>query len=288
MDNYQSTRCVKKFLQDLSIAEEPFAVMSTDTKPATGYSPNGKSIKHRCVMSFLHLARKKNEAAFFARDQIFCPGGQLYLNTIDEIPECIAHFVSTGLEGFLKNDHDGSKQKKVQPFLKSPMIPPNASLRSIIKGERFCRDPEIVFRFLERIKLPADKRKYRVFKPLSMVRPEENPDIIVFFTNPDVLAGLYNLVQFYSGHIDSVVSPWGAGCTAVYGWVKKFMLEGKEKAVLGGFDILARSFLDRYEVTFSMPYSMFLGMLNCYRDSFICTRSWKILRKRIINDHSRR
>jgi uncharacterized protein (DUF169 family) len=237
---------LEQFKEAVHLKEMPLVAFSTDKRPEEGLPVH----KAHCVMAYIRMARKKHASAFFSRDQPFCPGGQFYLNVIDTIPEFIPAYVSTGLEG-------------------------------VFEGERYCQSPQVVQRYLEMVKLDPDPRMYRVFKPIDMLKPDETPEMVLFFAEPDILAGLYTLVQFYTGERDAVVAPWGAGCTTMYTWVKRYLADGLQKAVLGGFDASARPFLERCELSFSMPYAMFQGILECYRESFIFTKSWGILKRRI-------
>ncbi|MCD6570444.1 MAG: DUF169 domain-containing protein [Deltaproteobacteria bacterium] len=240
---------LQNFAQALCLQEMPLAVFSTDEKPSSGFTP-GQGWKFQCVVSCIRLARKKRTASYFSRGQNFCPGGMLYTNVIDEIPEFIAPYVSTGIPG-------------------------------VLDGERYCRTPEIVQRFLEAVKLPPDPLTYRVFKPIEKLTEGETPELVIFYARPEILSGLYTLVQYYTGGLNSVITPWGAGCTALYTWVKKYMLQGKEIAVLGGFDVTARPHMELEELTLSMPYNMFLEILKCYKESFIFTKSWPLVKRRI-------
>jgi uncharacterized protein (DUF169 family) len=244
---------LQAFKEALSLGEMPLAAFATDIKPEEGIS----SEKAHCVLSVLHRARRKHATAFFSRGQLFCPGGQLYINVVDEIPDFIPAYVSTGKEG-------------------------------MFEGERYCRSPEIVMNFLKTVKLDPDPRLYRVFKPLDLLAPGEEPEVVIFFETPDVLSGLYTLVQYATGAMDSVAAPWGAGCCGIYAWVRRFELDGTPKAVLAGFDVSARPYMGRDELTLAMPFAMFKEILGCYRDSFVFTKSWGTLNKRIASSRRER
>ena len=245
-----STEALDEFRQAMALAELPYVAFSTNAAPDHGVTPKKDAKANQCVMAYFQLARRKRKPVYFSRGQAFCPGGQLYTNVVDEIPEFIAEYVSTGIEGFFE-------------------------------GERYCSSPEVMRQFLEKVKLPPDSNQYRVFKPIEQLSPAESPEVVIFFCSPDVLTGLFVLVGFYTNDLEAMIAPFGAGCTNIYTWVRKYMLEGNPKVVLGGLDITARPFIGENELSLSMPYTMFLDLLECYKDSFVYTRSWEMVKKRI-------
>jgi hypothetical protein len=237
---------LKAFAEALSLREMPFAVFSSDSVPEGALTPKNS----RCVIGVLRLARKKKLPAVSMNHDSLCPGGRVYMNLEGAVSDFIPAFVSTGMEG-------------------------------VFEGERYCKNPEIVSRYLDQVRLEADPLPYRVFKPIDMLDQNEIPEVIVFFENPDILSGLFTLVQFEAGDNETIVAPFGAGCAGVYTWVKRYLQDGKERAVIAGFDPSARPFMAPDELTFSMPYSMFKRLMGCYRESFLFTHSWQTIKKRI-------
>jgi len=56
------------------------------------------------------------------------------------------------------------------------------------------------------------------------------------------------------------------------------------RAILGMFDVSARPMVEREILTLSMPYSLFLKLLENISGSFLETESWKKVRQRIQNN----
>jgi hypothetical protein len=79
-----------------------------------------------------------------------------------------------------------------------------------------------------------------------------------------------------------VVSPWGAACTNLITWPMKFLRKGENKAVLGGWDPSARKFFKTDELSFTVPYGMFVEMLTKFEASFLKTPTWGIVKKKIL------
>jgi hypothetical protein len=57
----------------------------------------------------------------------------------------------------------------------------------------------------------------------------------------------------------------------------------KPHAILGMFDVSARPMVEKEILTFAMPFSVFLKLLENVQGSFLETESWKKVLKRIQN-----
>ena len=101
-------------------------------------------------------------------------------------------------------------------------------------------------------------------KPLNLFADEEDPELIVFFTRPEALCGLHQLAAFVTNDPEVVASPWSAGCGSLAIWPLHFLARGKNKAVIGGWDPSARKFYKTDELSFAIPFRMFVDMVNRY------------------------
>jgi uncharacterized protein (DUF169 family) len=239
-------QALQSFTEALALREMPFAVFSSETIPEEALTPKNS----RCVIGVLRLARKRRLPVVMMNHENLCPGGRVYMNLEGAVSDFIPAFVSTGMEG-------------------------------VFEGEHYCKNPEIVSRYLDQVTLKADALPYRIFKPIDMLDENEIPEVVVFFETPDVLSGLFTLVQFEIGDSESIIAPFGAGCACIYTWVKRYLEDGKERAVIGGFDPSARPFMAPDELTFSFSYSLFKRLMDSYRESFLFTHSWQTIKKRI-------
>lgn len=128
---------------------------------------------------------------------------------------------------------------------------------------------------------PAPGR-FCVVKPVSLFTEEERPLIVAFFARPEVLAGLHQLATFVTNDPEVVASPWGAACTGLTTWPLKYLAAGRNRAVVGGWDPSARKFFKTDELSFTVPHDMFVQMLNRYDNSFLTTKTWAMVRKKIM------
>jgi len=226
-DNQQSD--LGKFLEVLGLTEEPMGIFYSDKKPAEGFSPKPmdlptreKEIKNEinwqaifsnfsCVFGNIWLARKKKKAAYFSAEHFGCPGCAFWLGFMSPQSETITHYFSTRIPGRME-------------------------------GEFYCDSPDEFRRIMDSIDpLPAPA-KFCVAKPLSLFGGDEKPDVVAFFARPESLCGLHQLATFVTNDYEAVSSPWGAACTNLVTWPYKYLAAGKNKAVLGGWDPLARKF----------------------------------------------
>jgi hypothetical protein len=122
---------------------------------------------------------------------------------------------------------------------------------------------------------------YCVFKPIEQFQDEIKPEVVVFFASPDILSGLFTLTNYALEHTDAVYTPFGSGCGTILTHPLKEAEKEKPRAVLGMFDVSARPMVEKDVLTLSMPYSIFLRLLENVSGSFLETESWKKVLQRI-------
>ncbi|MCP4755605.1 MAG: DUF169 domain-containing protein [Proteobacteria bacterium] len=256
------------FMTEMGLDEEPVGVFYTDRKPESGVSPEPQKPisreaeekdevdwgdvmgKFSCVVAKIRQARMKKTAAFFDEERFGCLGGAFYL-------------------GFLK------PYLNVHPYYISSGIP------GMVDGERYVRTHEVAQKFFDIFDPPPAPARYLVVKPLSLLAADETPEIVVFFGRPEVVSGLNGLTAFVTGEIESVRTPFGPGCSGFVTWPLKFLKEGKQVAVLGGFDPSCRKYLKNDELTFAVPLAMYEQMLEQWQESFLKESAWSEVKKKI-------
>lgn len=266
--NMEAIKALPRFLETLQLDETPMGIFYTDTRPAEGISPKPGDLPTRekeennqidwqavfgsfsCVIGNIWRARKKKVPAVFDAAHFGCPGGAFFLGYMKPQTETLIHYVSTGIPDRME-------------------------------GELYCESPDALRRIFSEIDPPAALKKFCVVKSLDLFEEEEEPDVVAFFARPESLCGLHQLAAFVTNDIQVVVSPWGAACTNLVAWPFKYLLEGKNKAVLGGWDPSARKFFKTDELTFTVPFEMFRQMLDRFESSFLTTKTWGIVQKKI-------
>ncbi len=123
--------------------------------------------------------------------------------------------------------------------------------------------------------------KYLVFKRWDTLEETDNPEVVFFFGNPDVITGLHGLANFDTMTPYNVAAPFGTGCDSIVGFSMQELEAQEPRAVLGPLDPLVRIYFKPNISTFSAPWPKFLSMLDNMEDSFLATESWEKVKGRI-------
>jgi uncharacterized protein (DUF169 family) len=258
-----------RFLQVLGLDEEPMGIYYTDVEPVRGVSPGPMDLPTReketknevdwqavfggfsCIIGTIWRARRKKQVAYFSASRFGCPGAAFWLGYMKPQTETIIHYVSTG-------------------------IPERMS------GELYCDSPDNLRQIFQDIDPRPAPKAFCVVKGLSAFEREEEPQLVAFFSRPETLCGLHQLAMFVTNDPEVVRSPWGAACTSLVTWPFKYLANDEYKAVLGGWDISARKFFKTDELSFVIPFSMFVQMLERFEESFMTTKTWAMAQKKIL------
>lgn len=204
---------------------------------------------HRCVIAAVQEARKGRPMSF-AADSIGCFGGRRYLGFTQKIMPNFEYFLSCGIEGKLE-------------------------------GERYKKSPELVNLAMQHQQPFQAPGRYIVFKRWDLLDDKDFPAVVIFFVEPDVLAGLFTLANYDREEPNGVIAPFGAGCSSIVYHPYHQREARHPKAVIGMFDISARPFVGKDELTFSVPLTRFLTMADNMDESFLITKSWKLVQERL-------
>ena len=202
----------------------------------------------RCVIGALAEVRKGRSFSFNA-DSIGCPGGRRYLGFTEGLMPDFEYFLSCGIPGKMK-------------------------------GERYKKSPELVREMMKNwpnFKAPAP---FVIFQRWDNLEKEDSPEVVIFFAQPDVLAGLFTLANFDQAKPEGAFAPMGSGCSSIVSYPYLEKDSPNPRAVIGMFDISARPYLQKDMLSFSVPMARFITMMDNMENSFLITGSWQKLRKR--------
>lgn len=246
-----------KIAEAINLKSLPVAVILSDEKP-------GEAIQFRekawgCVANVM-LAASKGRTAVFDRNTFGCQGGGTGLgfgNCYTTLP--IHEFLSTGFDTYVTADGETIKGRE---------------------GEYYSKAPDIAQEWVTAMPMRQVPTTYVVFKPLQDVKPEEQISSVIYFVNPDQLSALVVLANYGRGRYDSVMAPFCAGCqTLLFGYQEEE--SALPRATIGFFDISVRKYVDRDQLTFTMPYSLFQEMEANVEGSFLKKNpNWEMLLKR--------
>jgi uncharacterized protein (DUF169 family) len=261
---------LSKLIESLGLTEEPYGIFYTDIEPTEGFAPTvGQPLSlelerqgkidfqevfndFSCVLGKLWLARRKNSTAYFEAGRYGCPGGSFYLGFHEPQLDFITRYISTGIPG------------------------------TPVHGECYLSSPEVARRFFTDIRPRPAPARFCVFKPISHFSASEQPELVTFFARGEVLAGLCNLAAFVTDDFEIVATPFGAGCSFMVTWPLRYLAQGRPRAVLGCGDPSARKYMKPDEMTFTVTYALYEAFLARWRDTFLETDTWKVVKKKIV------
>ncbi|UCE45588.1 MAG: DUF169 domain-containing protein [Methanobacteriota archaeon] len=228
-------------------AELPIAIFYSD-EPLT--DPRADKADDRCIIGMLSPVRA-GEALSIGTDSELCGGARKYLGFTSEMPmKDFDYFLSTGIPGKLK-------------------------------GERYKKSPEIVRKSMKHSPFFEAPGAFINFVRWDKLTEADNPQIVLFLGNQDVISGLFTLANFDEVEPNAVICPFGSGCSSLVYHPYIELRSSRPRCVIGMFDISARPYLGENIISFAAPITKFERMVNNMEASFLSTDTWKRLYDRI-------
>ncbi len=241
------TKFIEGWERYFNASEFPLAFYYTDQEGC------GELVKppsgHKCFIGVLSKVRQGASLCFDV-NSIGCSGGKRYLGFSEEIMPNFEYFLSCGIPGKLE-------------------------------GERYKKTPEMVKEAVKRSPKFKAPKQFIVFKRWDMLEESDNPEVVVFFAQADVLSGLFTLTNFDEIEPNGVFAPFCAGCGSIVQYPYLERESERPRGVLGMFDVSARPFVPKDALTFAVPMIKFARMIDNMDESFLITQSWNKVRKRI-------
>jgi len=227
-------------------AELPLAFYYTDD---TDVEPAAKPAAWRCIICDLGRVRKGQPLAFDT-EAVACAGGKRYFGLAHELRPDFEYFLSCGIPGKME-------------------------------GERYKKTPDLIREMMKHQKPFTAPGRFIVFKRWDTLKDEDRPLAVIFFAEPDVLSGLFSLANFDQSSPFGVISPSCSGCSSIVYYPYLESQTDHPRAILGMFDTFARPCVPPGVLTFSIPYSRFVDMVNNMDESNLTTPTWNKVRDRI-------
>lgn len=202
-----------------------------------------------CLVCDLTRVKNGTDIAFHP-EAVTCKGGLRYTGYETERPPGFSYFLSYGKEG-------------------------------VIEGERYKQSPEVVDAWQNNLALLPTSGKNFLFKRWDHLNRDDNPEVVIFYARPEVLSGLFTLVNFDRADPFGVITPMGAGCSSIihYPWLEQ--QSDDPRAVLGMFDPSARPCVPVDVLTLAIPMKKFIRMIPEMKESFLITGAWEKVRKKM-------
>lgn len=227
---------------------KPCGVYFSDTKPE-----NALEIKKKGNGCIVPLILKASTGVPFvvSEDSTGWPCSAFYLGFQDTIFE--------GIEFFLSNKDD---------FFRP--------------CEKFIQNPVLAKSFVDNVNPVKPDKKYLIIKPLEDFSFGETPESVLFFVNADQLSALSFLMHYDDPEsLDRIVAPFSSSCMATITFPLKMARNNEERAIIGNFDIAARTRMPADLLSFALPYRFLEKMAAFIPESFFTTHSWGTIRERI-------
>jgi hypothetical protein len=120
-----------------------------------------------------------------------------------------------------------------------------------------------------------------IVKPFELLEAEDEPEVILFFAAPDVLAGLFTLANYDRTDLYGVKTPFCAGCGSIIQYPLQENQKEQPDCILGMFDSSARPHVKAGQLSFAIPMKRFETLVGYMDESFLITPTWEVMKKRI-------
>ncbi|MBO5016522.1 MAG: DUF169 domain-containing protein [Bacteroidaceae bacterium] len=211
---------------------------------AFGYSNNAVSeIKKvpKCMIGTISNVRH-GESLTLAEENVICGGGGLY-TAFREMPERVPMFVS--------------------------------------EVEHYKKSKEMVIDYVNNLHIQITNKPYLNFVRIDKLKNWEDAEAILFFATPDILSGLCTWAFYDNNSSDAVTTQFASGCAAIVTFAINENRRNGNRCFLGMFDPSARPLVPENELTFTIPMSRFMEMLETMNDSGLFQKAFSIVKKRI-------
>ena len=250
MNESLKLRFIEKWNSYFKQAPLPVALFYSDNLHQAEPAP--KAAGHRCMIADISKVFG-GKALAFNQSNLGCGGGLRYCGFSDSLRPGFEYFLSYGIEGKME-------------------------------GERYKKDPETVLELLKHTPVVKAPASWLIAKPFEKLDDSDQPEVILFFATPDVLAGLFTLANYDRKDLYGVKTPFSAGCGSIIQYPMQENKTENPDCFLGMFDISARPYVKKGTFSFAIPYKRFETLVGYMDESFLVTGSWKMLAKRIAAD----
>lgn len=243
------TEIAKAFSEALKLEKyKPCGIYFSDSKPENSLELKKKG--NGCIVPFI-LKASTGVPFVVSEESTGWPCSAFYLGFQDTIFE--------GIEYFLSNKDDFWRP-----------------------CEKFIQTPALAKSFVDKINPVKPDKKYLIIKPLEDFEEREEPESVLFFVNADQLSALVFLSHYEAPEsIDRVLAPFASSCVALITYPLKMARNNNNKAVIGNFDIAARTRMPADLLSFAMPYAFLKELAGFLPESFVTTHNWETIKNRI-------
>lgn len=264
--------------EKLGLANDPVAILWSNTKPdeALQIKPGAQT----CIMPFFAQVATRGKTAVFDRESYGCPGARAGLGFGNGYFDAFGGAGLDFMAAFFVKGQESSKNP--ERYCGIIQLVPERERAKFINGERLHKDTEKAKRFMT-TELPITDiaEKYVIFKPLSNLKSDEHPVVVVFLADPLQITGLVTLVSAVREGTDAIRVPPMAACQQIGAFVYDEARQTHPRAVLGYTDLAARAnvgkIIPENMFTFAVPWKLYREMEEEAKDGVFDGPIWKEL-----------
>lgn len=264
--------------EKLRLDFEPVAILWSNTKPenALPIKPHAQT----CIMPFFAQVAAKGKTAVFDRENYGCPGARAGLGFGNGYYNAFGGAGVEFMAAFFVKGKESSKNPEAYCAIVHHI--PERERAKFIRGERLHENTEKAKRFMtDELPITDIAEKYVIFTPLSKVKTDEKPVVVIFVADPLQITGLVTLVSAIREGTDSVRVPPMAACQQIGAFMYDEAKKEHPRAVLGYTDLAARAnvgkIIPENTFTFAVPYRLFQEMEYEAKDGVFDGPIWKEL-----------
>jgi hypothetical protein len=152
--------------------------------------------------------------------------------------------------------------------------------------EKYKKTPEMVVDYIRGLGMHRAEKPYLNFVRIDQAASFDDTEGVLFFATPDVLSGLCGWAFFDNNEPDAVVSLFGSGCSTVVSMTVVENARNGHRCFLGLFDPSVRPFVGRDELSFTIPFSRLVTMMDTIKECFLFdSHAWKKVKARMEEDN---
>lgn len=148
--------------------------------------------------------------------------------------------------------------------------------------EKYKKTPEMVVDYIRGLGMQQAEKPYLNFMRIDRAESFAGTEGILFFATPDMLSGLCGWAFYDNNEPDAVVSLFGSGCSTVVSMTVVENQRQGHRCFLGLFDPSVRPWVRKNELSFTIPFSRFVQMMDTMKNCFLFgTHAWEKVKRRI-------
>ncbi|MEF8823018.1 MAG: DUF169 domain-containing protein [Desulfohalobiaceae bacterium] len=131
--------------------------------------------------------------------------------------------------------------------------------------------PEWVEQF-PTIQAPGPKA---VFKRWDRLEESDDPEVVIFFADPNELSALFTLANFEESNPHNIKTPFCPGCASLAMFPMQEKFSQNPKPIVGMLNISTRPYVPQSTFSFAVPFEKFEPMVENMDNSFLAHETWQ-------------